>query len=83
MKRPRKHVLTTVQRQLLRALLPGKKLKVDCMDILLYGYIDNQRVCRERTWQTLLMQDYIEPAGSFVYRLTPKGVAASENYEKD
>ena len=81
MKAPRK--ITLVQRQLLKALLPNKKLKVDYTSLKLYGFIDNKKVCRGGTWQALLTHDYIKTISSFVYTITPKGYIALETYEGD
>jgi len=71
--------LSFAQLQVLSAMMPDKKLRVSLSGTALCGYVNNARVCKERTWRVLLQKEYIVPVKDFVYVLSPQGHHALKN----
>lgn len=67
--------LPRIQIEVLTKMFPNKRMRVAMGNsfITLQGYIDNRRVCREKTWQSLLKNGYIRWVNNFVYELTNMG----------
>ena len=71
--------LSSAQLQVLSAMMPDKKLRVSLSGTALCGYVNSNRVCKERTWRVLLQKEYIVPIKDFVYVLSPQEYHALKN----
>jgi len=75
-----KKKLTSAQSNLLKALVPNKKLivkpKFNNCTTGLFGYIDKEEICREATWRSLLCFDCIKAIDNFKFVITTKGILA-------